>query len=676
MNTEFIHLLESLANGIVIADSDGRIVFTNRFLDEIFGYAHGDLLGQRIEILLPAELGDIHSRHRTEFNNSPETRLMGSGRDLMGRRKDGSVFPVEVGLSPISSSMGPRVVAIVTDITKRKHAEQRSSLQRDVALLLSQADRIESVAVDLLAAISGSLGWEVAALWLADADSKALVNAASWHKPGIAAPASQMQSMSLPPRKGEYLLVEVWQDGKPRWVPDLQAFTEYARLDAARAAGLHSALVLPINAGPQTGGVIEFFSRLVRKQDNDLIEVASAVASQIGQFMEGWRSRHALGVLQRQYLQSQKMESVGRLAGGIAHDFNNLLTIISISTDALLDRSTAGDDIRQIANEIAHATEQGATLIRQLMTFSKVQPQATRSVDVNELIRGLQRILGMLAGEDIQFKLQLHPEECHVMMESNKLEQVLMNLITNSRDAMPNGGVIGIGTDVIHADPATGRTVASLSSRKHLKLQISDSGHGIPAEIQPHIFDPFFSTKAEGKGTGLGLASVYGIVRQHDGHIDCESAPGEGTTFTVLLPLADRSGEARIHSPAAASSNRGSETILLVDDEPSLRMSIGRILEKNGHKVVVASNGREALQACAESADGFDLLVTDIVLPLMRGTELAALLLERFPRMRVLYMSGYNEENVPAARGLSFIAKPFRRDALVRKIREVLDSSS
>ena len=675
MNPEFVHLLESLANGIVIADAAGTIVFTNHFFDKTFGYEAGELVGQTVELLLPSEFKTSHSRHRSQFNKAPETRLMGAGRDLMGRRKDGSAFPVEVGLSPITTDQGPCVVAIVTDITKRKHAEQRSILQRDVALLLSQADSIESVAKNMLAAMAVPLGWELTALWLVDPESDTLRNVETWHAPGVDGSYYREAVKRLSFRKGEALLGDVWQNGKPRWVPDLQVSAEFASPDMARTAGLHCTFVLPIVAGSQVGGVVEFFSHATRAQDEDLIEVAVAVASQIGQFMEAGRSRRALEVLQQQYLQSQKMEAVGRLAGGVAHDFNNLLTIIAVSTDALMDRSQNDADLRQIAEEIAHATEQGASLIRQLMAFSRNQPQATQSVNVNDVINSSQRMLGILAGEDVRFDLNLHPVACPVMMESNKLEQILMNLITNSRDAMPTGGVIRIDVDLVDVDPLLAKKFVGIKPQRYVMLRISDTGHGIPPEVQSHIFEPFFSTKEEGRGTGLGLATVYGIVRQHDGHIRCESTPGEGTTFTVLLPMAERAS-AKPVAPSPTNARRGSETILLVDDEPSLRASIGRILQHSGHTVVAASSGAEALKAIEEHRIEFDLLVTDIVLPQMRGTELAALLLERYPRMRVLYMSGYNEENVPAARGFSFIAKPFRRDAFVRKIREVLDASS
>jgi two-component system cell cycle sensor histidine kinase/response regulator CckA len=280
----------------------------------------------------------------------------------------------------------------------------------------------------------------------------------------------------------------------------------------------------------------------------------------------------------------------------------------------------------------------------------------------------------ILAGEDIRFELNLHLDQCLVAMETSRLEQILMNIVTNARDAMADGGVIAITTAPVHIDEAQVTHHVGLKAAKYVRLDISDTGHGIPAEILPHIFEPFFSTKGEGRGSGLGLSSVYGIVRQYQGQIQCETRVGEGTTFTIFLPAAEHAAPAPSLSNTTEKVRRGTETILLVEDEPALRSSVWRILEQNGYKVAVAADGFEALEKAADPPDGgFNLLVTDIALPQMRGTELAKQLLPRFPKMRVLYMSGYSEEKVPPD-AAHFIPKPFRREALIRKIREVLDA--
>lgn len=792
LHPEFVHLLESLANGVVIADPTGAIVYSNQFLERMFGYDHGQLLGRSVEMLLPTEFRELHARHRTQYNAAPETRLMGAGRDLFGRRRDGSVFPVEVGLSPMKTPEGVRIVAMVTDITTRKHAEQRSILQRDVALILSKADTIQSVALKLLETIGISLGWRLGALWLIDAESDALRNAAFWCATGVEAPEFEAASRRLAFRMGECFLGSVWKNGKPEWVSDLATAEGFLRAEEAQVNGLRSVFELPILVATQTLGVIEFFSYETRPPDQDLIEIAVAVASQIGQFVERKRSELALGIfeeryrslfenavfgiirstasgeildanpalvamlgydtvdevlrlncykdvyknprdrerlledsktavrfdgfetewktktghtiqvrlsgrtvraddgslarfeaivenitqrklLEQQYRQAQKMEAIGRLAGGVAHDFNNLLTIVAVSTDSLLDPELNSEFLHRTADEIARATEQGASLVRQLMAFSRTQPQTAEAADLNEVIRSSERMLQILAGEDVRFELNLSGGTCFAAIEPSRLEQVLMNLVANSSDAMPGGGVVIISTALVDVDEQDAALYVGLKPRKHVKLRVADTGHGIAPEVLPHIFEPFFTTKGgEGRGNGLGLSTVYGIVRQHEGHISCESAPGQGATFTIFLPATEPSA-ASTETQASSKVRRGTETVLLVEDEAALRASVRRILEQNGYKVVVASNGVEALRAAEDQQNAFDLLVTDIALPQMRGIELAERLLQRHPETRVLYMSGYSEEKVPL--GVShFIAKPFRREAFIRKVQEVLDS--
>jgi two-component system, cell cycle sensor histidine kinase and response regulator CckA len=792
LNSDFVTLLESLANGVVIADQAGNIVYSNQFLEKMFGYERGELLGRSVEEFLPGELRKAHSQHRVQYSKSPETRLMGAGRDLLARRKDGSVISVEVGLSPMKTPEGLRVVAIVTDISTRKHAEQRSILQRDVALILSRSDSIESSALKLLETIGTTLGWKVGCLWLVDNATKTLRNAGFWHSPNAPAPAFEAVSRGATIQNGDCILGHVWETGSAIWVTNLADEKRFTRAQEALAAGLRSAFELPILAGSQVLGLLEFFSSEISLRDDALIEIAAAVASQIAQFMERKRSEKALGVfeeryrslfenavfgilrssasgeildinpalvavlgydsvdelqgvnlndiyknprdrkrlieesksqnqfdafetewktksggtiqvrlsgrvvratdgslagfeaiiedisqrklLEQQFRQAQKMEAIGRLAGGVAHDFNNLLTIIAVSTDTLFDLAGSNEPLRQTTDEIARATEQGASLVRQLMAFSRTQPQTPDPVSLNEVIKSSHRMVQILAGEDIRFELNLHIDHCLVAMEPNRLEQILMNIVTNARDAMADGGVIAITTAPVHIDQEQSTRYVGLKPARYVRLDISDTGHGIPAEILPHIFEPFFSTKGEGRGSGLGLSSVYGIVRQYQGQIQCETRVGEGTTFTIFLPAAERGAPAPAPSNAAEKVPRGTETILLVEDEPALRTSVSRILEQNGYSVVVASDGFEALKKAANPPNGgFNLLVTDIALPQMRGTELAKQLIPRFPKMRVLYMSGYSEEKVPPD-AAHFIPKPFRREALIRKIREVLDA--
>jgi len=307
------------------------------------------------------------------------------------------------------------------------------------------------------------------------------------------------------------------------------------------------------------------------------------------------------------------------------------------------------------------------------MAFSRTQTQTPAPLNVNEVITSSLRMLQILGGEDIRCELKLDAQECLVAIEPSRLEQILMNIVANARDAMADGGTVTIETSPVQIAEDDAPLYVDLKPGKHVKLRIEDTGHGIPAEVLPHIFEPFFSTKPEGRGNGLGLATVYGIVRQYHGQIVCESTVGKGTAFTVYLPAARAVAAEATRKDEQSKVGKGTESVLLVEDEPALRKSVRRILEQSGYRVMVAADGHEALKIASEQQDGFDLLVTDIVLPQIRGTELARKMMTRHPQMRVLYMSGYSEEEVPPD-AAHFIPKPFRREALIRKIREVLDA--
>jgi len=298
-------------------------------------------------------------------------------------------------------------------------------------------------------------------------------------------------------------------------------------------------------------------------------------------------------------------------------------------------------------------------------------PRAPEIVSLNEILMSSERMLRILAGEDIRLELEVHAKECLIAVEPSKFEQILLNLVANSRDAMPHGGTITITVSAVDVDEDGARLYIGLRAGKHVKLCVADTGQGIPPEFMAQIFEPFFTTKE--KGTGLGLSTVYGIVSQHEGHIGCHSAVDQGTTFTIFLPLAERMPVAAPRVLPPPKIRGGSEKVLLVEDEPDLRASVRRILEQNGYEVFEASDGAAALKISQGQADGFHLLITDIALPGMRGPELAERLLEQHPHMRVLYMSGYSGDAI-APRMSHFIPKPFRRDTLVRRVREVLDA--
>ena len=378
--------------------------------------------------------------------------------------------------------------------------------------------------------------------------------------------------------------------------------------------------------------------------------------------------------LRQQLYQAQKMESIGQLAGGVAHDFNNVLLVILANANMLLEQELSGDG-RELAEEIELAAERAAALTRQLLVFSRRERFQRSELDLNEVVRGLTRMLGRILGEDVQVTMLLAGAPVHVHADACMLEQVLMNLAVNARDAMPRGGALVIETRAITVPRAQSRS--SAQTERFACLQVADSGAGIPEHIRAKIFEPFFTTKEVGKGTGLGLATVYSIVQQHNGWIDLETELGKGTTFSVYLPLAAGLDVAASTRSTTTIPRGTDETVLVVEDDPAMRTTVVRTLRRYGYRVLSASNGPEALGVWQANRDTIQLLLTDQVMPGgMTGNELARQVLAGGPHIPVIYTSGYDP--YPASRDHDgehshFLAKPFEHRTLAKLVRSCLD---
>jgi PAS domain S-box-containing protein len=402
----------------------------------------------------------------------------------------------------------------------------------------------------------------------------------------------------------------------------------------------------------------------------------------------GGTARQVLGVateitqrraLEAQLLQAQKMEAVGRLAGGLAHDFNNLLTAMLGSTDLLLE--TIGNNLtaREDAEAIREAALRAAELTRQLLAFSRQQILAPRVLDLNALVAGLENMLARLIGDDVELRTVLAPALGPVRADPAQLEQVIMNLAVNARDAMPRGGKLTIETANIDGDEAPFTEHLLVQPERLVLLAVSDTGTGMDPATQARIFEPFFTTKEKGKGTGLGLSMVYGIVKQSGGYIWAQSEPGQGTTFKIYLPRIEAAVDVAAPSAALPPPLKGSETVLVVEDQGEVRRLTRKVLESRGYTVLVAPEGREALRLAEQHAGPIHLLVADVVMPGMSGREVGLLLAPTRPEMKVLYVSGYADESIVQhgvlEPGLAFLQKPFSADALARKVRELLDDA-
>jgi two-component system cell cycle sensor histidine kinase/response regulator CckA len=444
-----------------------------------------------------------------------------------------------------------------------------------------------------------------------------------------------------------------------------EVFTE-PELHRRRADG--SPIVVSVSTSPlrRTDGTIYAIMSI-------LMDVTEAKAAE--------ETRNRLTMVEEQLRQSQKMEAVGRLAGGVAHDFNNLLTAISGYSDLLLHRLPDYSTLRRDVEEIRKAGDRAAALTRQLLAFSRRQFLQPEVLDLNGLVTKMTQMLRHMIGENIELSIDLSPSLSRVKADPGQIEQAILNLAVNARDAMPDGGRVTIATADAELSPSYAATHPEVRPGPHVLLSVADTGQGMSVETQAHLFEPFFTTKERGNGTGLGLATVYGIVQQSGGHIRVNSAADRGSTFLIYLPRieAAEDRDRGADRPLLPHASPGTETVLLAEDEEVVRRLARELLTGNGYKVLEAANGREALLLSEGHRGEIHLLLTDVVMPKMSGRELGERIRLQRPGLRVLYMSGYTDDAIlrrgVLEGGIPFLQKPFTPEAFARKVREVLDSA-
>lgn len=382
-------------------------------------------------------------------------------------------------------------------------------------------------------------------------------------------------------------------------------------------------------------------------------------------------------LLQQQLQQAQKMEAVGRLAGGVAHDFNNMVGVIMGYSELLKLRGDLDTTSLHQVQQIHAAAKRAAGLTQQLLAFSRKQIIQPRTLELNEVVSNLAKMLRRLIGDDIELQMRFASSEVPVKADQGQIEQIIMNLAVNARDAMPDGGKLILETDVCDLDQSYAIRHKPVIPGRYVRLSVSDTGTGMDQKTMSHIFEPFFTTKELGRGTGLGLSIVYGIVKQSEGYIWVYSEPGHGTTFKIYLPLKSSAVE-RVPVQSSVQSVRGSETVLLVEDDENLRALIAEFLTGLGYKIMQSGSGKTALDALTSQNETVQALITDIMMPGMSGRELANQLTAQAPKLRVLYISGYTHDGAVQTRvlgeGESFLQKPFGLAELSRKLREVIDT--
>ncbi|HKD39191.1 MAG TPA: PAS domain S-box protein, partial [Myxococcaceae bacterium] len=612
----------------------------NSQTEALFGYTRDELIGQKIEILVPERQRPRHDLHREQFHQQPRIRRMGSGLDLYGRRRDGSEFPVEISLSPVAGADGVIVLSAIRDISDRKRIEEelrRANQELDKRKsreLRDHQTRLALIVDSSQDAIIGKNLDGVVTHWNKGAEQMYGYTAAEI----IGQPVSTL----APPERADEI---------PEILRKIRHGERVDYFESVRITKDRRKLNVSISISP------------VYDAEGAIVG-ASTIA----------RNITAQKKVEEQLRQSQKMEAIGRLAGGVAHDFNNLLGIVTACSELLRNQVDA-EGVELIEN-IREAAKRGASLTRQLLAFGRRQPIQAQVLDLNERLKQVRKLLTPLMGDDVEILHLPRSQNAIVEADPGQLDQIVVNLAANARDAMPHGGRLILETAVFDFDEALAREHPSMSAGRYVMLAISDSGMGMDEATRSRIFEPFFTTKATGKGTGLGLATVYGIVKQSDGHIWVYSEPGQGTTFKIYLPSAEKRLDVRAESqPDALPPRRDGVTILLAEDDGIMRRLTRKLLEQHGYKVIEAEDGKAAIDAVAASKVPIDLTLTDVVMRGMTGPELVLHLIDSYPNMKAVYMSGYTGELVAHQgldEGIRLLEKPFTRPALLKILDEVL----
>jgi two-component system, cell cycle sensor histidine kinase and response regulator CckA len=616
-------LLEAAPDAMVVVNHAGEIVLVNLQAEKQFGYHRDDLLGQKVKNIIPEGFAERLVADALRTREDARAQQIGTGMELNGRRKNGSEFPIEIMLSPLDGVDGILVTAAIRDITERKRRE--NDLARLAAVVESSHDAIVSLTHQGIILTWNQGAERIFGYSAEEATGRSILF--------LSPPDRAVEGPTILERVARADTVEHFE-------------TTRVKKDGTQ---IHVALTLsPI------------------KDLNGRVVGVSSVARDVTE------SKHLEGM----FRQAQKMEAVGQLAGGVAHDFNNLLGVILGYTGLMLDRMSPNDPQRKDIEQIQKAGDRAALLTRQLLAFSRKQVLQPKVLDLNAVVASAEKLLQRLIGENIELRAVLKAELCRVKADPGQIEQIIMNLAVNARDAMPAGGRLTIETSDVEFDEEYATQHPSTLPGPHVMLAVTDTGCGMDAKTKAHMFEPFFTTKEFGKGTGLGLSTVYGIVKQSGGSIWVYSEPGIGTSFKIYLPCVDAALEIEPPNDNVERVIAGSQTILIVEDDAALLQITHRTLEEVGYATLAARSPREAIDLSESHTGPIHLMVTDVVLPGMSGVKLASHLSAPRPEMKVLYVSGYTDDTIfhhgVLKPGLAFLQKPFSPITLARKVGEIL----
>jgi signal transduction histidine kinase len=598
-----------------------------------------------------------------------------SASEIWGTRRDGREVEMTVAAAPLHCNGIDQVALFLMDRNKEAALARMLNANAVVAATLAKAASFETVAACIVQGVCDCFGWRCGEWWHLEHDSQRWNRAAVWHSQSN--PRLETSETSFPIEGG--LPGRVRTERKPIWLSDLKGTSRARNSHEMGRIDLHQAIGIPIALDDHVTDVLLFYDVDLPSPDLCYLATVTAIGIQVSQFVKKRQTDNALRIAEENQQQSQKMDAIGRLAGGIAHDFNNILTIIlghsEIATDLLDKRSGAGPHLTGISD----AAQRAAGLTRQLLAFSRKEFLEPIVIDVNAAVRELEKLLVRLIGDSISLQTELDPCANLIRVDPARFEQVILNLAVNARDAMADGGNVLLQTSNTVLDARAASKQTDVQPGDYVAVAVSDNGCGMDDWTQKRIFEPFFTTKPTDKGTGMGLSTVHGIVKQSGGFITVESQPGRGSTFTVFFP---RAHEALV--PIEADGTPicppcGTETILLVEDDDVVRSLMVQLLKQRGYDVLDAASGNDALQLLVNTDSRPDLLLTDIIMPEMTGPELASRISKLYSDTKVLFMSAYTDSSVltrvVVEPGRMFLQKPFTSVLLAQKVREALDRS-
>jgi len=671
----FRSLFAAYPDALLVADAAGTIVLANGVAETLLGYAPGDLAGLNVDVLVPDAIRPRHAAYREAYGRSPRARPMGTQIELVAKRRDGSEVIVEIALSPLQGHGLPLVVAAIRAIgayPRVKQALQRARYSEHLAQLgrLAVDSRDPQVVLAQVPATAAeALQVDLAIVYLLEPNSVEFRVAS-----GVGLREGEAVGSRVPNRP-DTAPGFVMAQGGPVTVADYHSEQRFKVPASTLNAGLTSGMAVPLSDRGRIIGALTVRSREATNFGEDEVRFLESLSNLLATSLQRAQSEEALN-------HAQRLESVGQLTGGIAHDFNNLLTVIQGNLQVLEELPALAHDVhaQQLVGAAARASKRGAALTGKLLAFARRQVLQPTAVDVNALLGSLADMLRRTLDQHIRIEVDAPPcPPC--LADPGQLESALLNIAINARDAMQDGGTLAFRAAHCAALPAEVRSefdTPQASAQAYVALSITDSGTGMPDDVKERAFEPFFTTKEAGRGTGLGLSTVYGFVKQSHGAIAIESAPGAGTTVTLYIPSAG------VTADAAEVPERGGKLppglrVLLVEDDVEVRAVVRNFLDTLGCEVTPCAGGEQAVQVLGTGAS-FDLLLSDIALGAgMRGTQLAAQAQAMLPALRVLLMSGFSADLLEADRdsppSWELLPKPYSREELAQAITRVLGAA-